>query len=330
MAKRPAHIEDDDHEDSVEFSNDLARAIEQEEPEEEDDEDEDDFPLLGDDTEDDDVEDDDDGSGGDDDGDDGDDDGEEEESLTAVPRVPRKGAEKPKNKTQARIEELAAKRRDAEAEAFKAEMEVVQERKLRQQLEERIAALESGTATPTSRLKKPDPADFHYGEVDNKYVDALVEYRLAEERDSFQKEQGTVREKEEQERQKAHYMKRLDEVKTQGAKKFGAKFDAAVDTAPFPAEIARDMLDSDFGVDISYYLANNISKLRELSRMDATQRAKAMGRLEERFSARSSAGKKTTNAPDTPGRKASGKKGKADPRYGPDNQDDFDRAFFGR
>lgn len=329
MAKRPAHIEDDDHEDSVEFSNDLARAIEQEEPVAE--EEEDDFELLGndsgiEDSEDDDIEEDD-----DDDGDDGDDDGEDEqESLTAVPRVPKKGAEKPKNKTQARIEELAAKRRDAEAEAFKAEMEVIEERKLRAQLEERIKALESGTAKPSARPRKPDPDDFPYGEVDSKYVDALVEYRLAEERDSFQKEQGSAREQEEQERQKSHYMKRLNDIKTEGAKRYGEKFDKAVDTAPFPAEIARDMLDSEFGVDISYYLANNISKLRELSRMDATQRAKAMGRLEERFSARSSAGKKTTNAPTTPGRKAAGNKSKADPRYGPDNQDDFDRAFFGR
>lgn len=314
---------EEDFDDSVEFSNDMAKELEENEEVIEED-DADDFSLL------------DDGEVGDDDdlgeadADDGDDAGEEEESLTAVPKVPRKGSEKPKSKAQERIEELAAKRRTAEADAFKAEMEVVEERKLRAKLEERLAALESGTAVPTSRPRKPDPADFAYGEVDNKYVDALVEYRLSEERDRFQQEQGTVRQREDDERQKAHYMKRLNDIKQEGAKKFGAKFDAAVDTAPFPKEIARDMLDSDFGVDISYYLANNISKLRELSRMDATQRAKAMGRLEERFSARSSAGKKTTNAPSTPGRKAANKADKADPRYGPDNQDDFDRAFFGR
>jgi hypothetical protein len=309
---------EDDFDDSVEFSNDMAKDLE--ENEEVIEEDDDDSQHLLDDI--DDVE-----ESGDDDGDDGD--GEEEESLTAVPKVPRKGDEKPKNKTQVRIEELAAKRRTAEADAFKAEMEVVEERRLRQMLEERIAALESGTATPTSKPNKPNPDDFSYGEVDSKYVDALVEYRLSVERDKFQSEQGTVRQQEEAEREKAHYMKRLSDISTAGEKKYGAKFDETVNSAPFPKEIARDMLDSEFGVDISYYLANNISKLRELSRLDATQRAKAMGRLEERFSARSSAGKKTTNAPSTPGRKVSGKADKADPRYGPDNQDDFDRAFFG-
>ena len=64
--------------------------------------------------------------------------------------------------------------------------------------------------------------------------------------------------------------------------------------------------------------------------MTPSERARAMGRLEERFSARSSAGKKMSKAPETPGRKTKRKAKKVDPQYGPDDQDEFDKAYFGR
>lgn len=326
MAKQPRVATDDD---GFQIASDAGDLNDPKDINEDDNDD--DFDLLGegdtstaaaaDEDDDDDVGDDD---GGDDDDADVDDDGFQK---SAVPPVAR---QKGKQTAQERIEELAAKRREAEAAAFKAEMAVIEERKRREELEARIAALESGKEKP-SALRKPNPDDFKYGEVDTAYVEAMVEYRLSEERAKFQDERRTQDEQQENERKKAHYQARLAKVSEDGNKRF-PDFDTIVNSVQFPSTVALDILDSDQGVDIAYYLGKNIGKLRELTHMTDAQRAKAIGRLEERFSARSSAGKKTSKAPDTPNRKSTRSGGKAGDtsKYGPENQDDFDRAFYGR
>lgn len=317
----------DDEDDSVELSNDMAQAAAEEEERRaaaaaaaEEDEDDDDDLLESDD--------DDDDTSASAQADEDDEEEDDEPSLTRVPKVARK-KEGQKQTAKERIEELAEKRREAEAQAFKAEMRLIEEQKAREALEARIAALETGGGS-APRAKKPSPDDFKYGEVDPDYINAQVEYRLTEERAKFQSEQAERSKSEENERLKQHYQSRLAKVSEEGNKRF-RDFDKIVNSVDFPGDVARDILDSDQGVDISYYLGKNVSKLRELTLMSPTERAKAMGRLEERFSARSSAGKKTSKAPDTPGRKATGKRKSADEaKYGPENQDDFDRAFYGR
>lgn len=288
------------------------------------DEDDDDFNLLGDDDDDDDitkyyV----DGDGSDED----DEDEDEDVSAAAADHDEVKPEAKPKSKAQMRIAELAEKRREAEKEAFDAQMKNVE-------LERRLEALEKGKAEATPKVTitpKPDPKDFAYGEVDSKYIDALVEHRLSTERAKFHQEQGVTETQRKQAASVDHYKKRLAHISTEGAKKFGPNYDKVVNTVDFPADVARDILDSDQGVDISFYLAKNIGKLREMTTMSSTERAKAVGRLEERFSASASAGKKRTDAPSTPSRrgKSPGRKPKADEaKYGPDDQDAFDAAFF--
>ena len=257
-----------------------------------------------------------------------DDDAEDDDDDDVKARQQPKSDDKPKSKAQKRIEELAEKRRTAEKEAFDAQMKNIE-------LEKRLAALEAGKQeAPAAQAEikpKPDPKDYAYGEVDNKYIDALVEHKLSVERAAFQKEQGTSDQQRKQAESVEHYKKRLAKISADGKKKFGETFDKVVNTVDFPAEVARDILDSDQGVDISFYLAKNISKLRELTTMDAIERAKAMGRLEERFSASASAGKKRSDAPSTPSRRgkpARGKPNQDEVKYGPDDQDAFDKALF--
>jgi len=262
----------------------------------------------------------------DDDDDEDDDDEDEPVAEKARPKV----EEKPKSKAQKRIEELAEKRRDAEKEAFDAQMRNLE-------LERRLAALEQGKqeqAAPKATVKpKPDPKNYDYGEVDNKYIDDLVEHKLSVERAKFQEEQGVSEAQRKQAESVEHYKKRLAVISSEGSKKFGDTYEKVVNTVDFPADVARDILDSDQGVDISFYLAKNIGKLREMTSMSATERAKTIGRLEERFSASASAGKKRTDAPSTPNRrgKPAKKRQSADEaKYGPDDQDAFDRALFSR
>jgi signal recognition particle GTPase len=338
MNKRIDELPD---EDAIEFSPDLAAAQAEEERKrkareaaELEDDDDDDFDLLGDDDQDDDGDDPDDsdddtGSDGDDDDDDDLDDADgddEDDDVPAAARVPKvKKGEKPKSKAQLRIEELAEKRRVAEKGQYDAELKLVQ-------LEKRLEQLETGGG-PTRRapadLKEPDPKDFEYGAADDDYVNAMVDYKVALKRAEWEEENGKSTKQAKEQALVEHYQDRYTKVQAAGAKKYGEKF-KLVEETNFPSELARDLLDSDYGVDISYYLANNIGQLRKVVTMTDAQRAKAIGRLEERFSASASAGKKRSKAPETPGRKAKKKVTTDESRYGPDDQDAFDKAFWGR
>ena len=330
--------ERDTQDDSVEFSADMAKQIEAEEAKNAAAV-EDDFDLLG--------EDEDDGAdedfAGDDEADefeaqadddesddqDGDESGDDEgDEYSPKRKAEAREGGKPKSKAQKRIEELAEKRRAAEMEAFNAEMKLHEEQEARRALEERIKALESGSAPQVQA--QPNPSDFEYGEVDPKYIDAQVEYKLSVERAKFAKEREETAAQEQQRQEQQRLRARLEKVGAEGKKRFGEKFDEVMNKTNFPSQVAVDILDSDYAVDISMYLHNNVAKLREMATLTDAQRARAMGRLEERFSARASAGKKRTKAPETPGGKAKPKGKKVDNRYGPDDQDEFDRAFYGR
>ncbi len=328
MAKPPRFATDDD---GFQIASDAGDLSENHEIGEDDDLDDADFEEEDDDLEDDgdSVDDDDTDDEEDSDDDDDEDDDDDGTSATTVPKVKR--GEKPKKQTAAeRIEELAEKRRKAESEAFDAEMALQEERRRNDELEARLAKLENGGGQQTTTLKEPNPEDFEYGKVDDKYIEATIEYRLAKERETFQNTQRDQETERSNAEKAEHYKKRLAIVSKEGNKRF-KDFDKIVESVNFPGEVAREILDSDFGVDISYYLAKNVGKLREVSLMSPAERTREMGRLEERFSARASAGKKRTKAPDTPGKKQKRKPvSKDEKQFGPENQDDFDRAFFGR
>lgn len=308
--------------DSVELSNDLARAIaaqEQETPAPADDDD--DF-----DTEDtDETEDEEEYAAGDEETDEA----EETDEDDAGEDDKEKPEKKPVlTKSQKRIAELAEKRRVAEKEAFDAQMQLLEAQRAREALEARIAALEAGG--PKAVDKEPKPEDFQFGQVDPAYLDAVVAYKVAQKEAELEKRAKLEATKTADTRSLEHYRARATDTYNQGKERFGSKFEI-VNQTNFPAEVARDVLDSQNSVDISYFLATNLSKLRELSLLTPAQRARELGKLEERFSARASAAKKRSKAPSTPG-KSPTKTAKAkaeESKYGPDSQDAFDRAFFG-
>ena len=215
-----------------------------------------------------------------------------------------------------RFAELTRLRREAEKAAFEFEMKNIE-------LEKRLAERDQGSSAAP---KAPDPKDFAYGEVDPDYLTAVVDFKVASREQDIRTEAAKASEAAEVKKITEHYQKRYGEVLSSDKKRF-ADFEAVVDKTPFTAELARDILDSDSAVDIAYFLSNNVSELRTLVRATPAERARAIGRLEGRFSA-ASAVKKASKAPDPLGSRQSKAGSKSEPQYGPDNQDEFDKAFF--
>ena len=254
--------------------------------------------------------------GDEEDGEDGEDDGGKDAASDDEPPA----KDRKKRSAQERIKELARARRESEKAAYEAELRT-------QELERQLA--ERGEVSTEAELpKEPDPKDFRYGEVDSGYIDAVVEYRLAKKEFEGQTERKTRAEQERASSEAEWYRQRLADVMTKGTKKYSG-FREAVENTVYDPALARMVLDSDNAVDIAYHLSKNVRDLRDLTRATPQERLRKLGRLEGRLSAPSAA-KKTSAAPRTPGSKGRKVQDRSSGRFGPDNQDDFDKAFFGQ
>lgn len=204
-----------------------------------------------------------------------------------------------------RIHELLAQRHDAEV-AHAAE---------KAQLEARIVALEA-KQTPTAPVpapKKPseptppDPNAFEYGELDPKYIDAMIEYKAGAIADARIAKVEAQRQKEAEDARAAAELASLqtaaDKLRTEGRKKyadFDTKLVAALsawgDVAQNTAALA---LHSDAGHDILYYLATHPTEAQEVLRKPILEQARFVGRLEAQFVAKAKpmAQVKVPNAP---------------------------------
>lgn len=214
-----------------------------------------------------------------------------------------------------RIAELTKLRRVAEGSAFEAEMRAVE-------LERRLA--ERDAAAPVAK-KAPDAKDFTYGEVDPAYLDAVVEFKVGEREQGIRSEVEKTARAETEAQTKARYTAKLEEVMKAGEKRYKG-FTEQVNKTPFPPDVAFAILNSDTAVDIARHLSNNIAVLREITRATPIERARMIGKLEGRFSVTSAV--KKTKAPEpmgSPNRRADTA---AEGKYGPDDQDAFDKAFF--
>lgn len=230
---------------------------------------------------------------------------------------PAKG--KGKQTARERIEELARSRREAQQQAFAAELREIEK-------DRRIAELEArmGGGAASEDDPEPNPSDFTYGHVDDQYVNAVVDWRARQQVREIQ-QQEQVRQNQQQEMQvRQHYMTRMNEVLESGEKKHPG-FKEAVNATTYDGDLARQVLDSDIAVDLAFHLANNLDDLRSLLKATPAERARHLGRIEGRLSAPSAA-KKRTRAPEPPG---SGRvRSATSTRYGPDDQDEFDKAYF--
>jgi len=294
---------DDDQDDSVELSTDFEAEARKAglTPDQDDDDDGDD---LSDDEDEEDVD--------QDDADDADeDDGAEAESEPLA-------AASVKPTAKERIKELATKRREAERLQFEAEMRSIE-------LQRQLDAARQAAPPAVQVMKKPDPNTYKYGEMDSDYQDDRLEYRMWE-RDQKNAQTGQAQSQVAAEEQRlTHYRTRLETVIADGTKRYTG-FREAIDRTPYEPELARMVLDSERAVDIAYHLSKNGADLQRLTRASKDERLRILGQLEGKLSVASTA-KKATQAPPAMGSKKrapvtnSGK-------YGPDDQDAFDRAFY--
>lgn len=301
-------IEDNDRDDDL-FDDDLDDDL--------DDDDDIDFVDHGDmgnSNEDEDEEDEDDSDDDEDNSDEDDSDEDDEDNSDEEDPQPKR-----RNKVSARerIAELTKKTREAERKLLEAE--------LRAQAAENQAPRD----TPTDpEPVKPDPSKFDYGEYDPAYIEAMADYKAEVKFRERMKDVDTSRAESTAASQNEHYRKRLQDTMAAGIKKY-TDFKEILDTTSFDQGLARLVLDFDMSVDIAYYLGNNIGVLREITALSESDRARRIGRLEGRFSAASAERKKRNTKPVKPTKRSQRVKGKgSEKRYGPNDQDAFDKAFY--
>jgi hypothetical protein len=246
---------------------------------------------------------------------------DDEESPEAVgQREAQKLKGKGKKAINRRIADYAATARIAERRAAAAEQERVA-------LAERIAVLESRLTPQQDATKKedkrPDPADFEYGELDTRFVVALTRY---EARQAYKEEAArdvTSRKSQAAQRDAAEDGEKLKAFLDAGGDKFDDFDEVVVESAlrgewPLPDALGKLAVASEHGHDILYHLASNPKEALQIAGKSPMEQAAYFGRLEAKFAATSAVDTsgeanakpvKTTKAPQ-PVQKARGAGGK--------------------
>lgn len=258
--------------------------------------------------------------------------------------------EKPKKRKKTaseRIAEITKFRRQAEEERDRQAAEVARLRRENEELQKsRSASGDDEDLTSEKDKDKgkgdepPDPNDFDYGEVDPRYISALVEYRTNKTISESEKSREEARKAEAAEREASEIQHKYGEVITRGAKKYDDFDDVVVDGAnngrwPLAEHTVRLLLDSEVGEDVAYHLATHPEEAKELAGLDPTKAAVHFGRLEQRFiSSNKDAPKKRTRkvskAPPPPKNRAKGSGGKASTAPDTEDFESFEKAFGNR
>jgi hypothetical protein len=173
----------------------------------------------------------------------------------------------------------------AEAERF-AEQQF-NERKLAEkraeEAERRAKELEAKAAPPKPELKAPDIKDYtnEQGQTDwDKYTDAKSEYAakkaVAEDREARAKEQAA----QQQAQMEAQWRARLQVAETRYPDFL--KVVGAAETW-VPNAVLAYITESDYGADLTYYLAKNPDQAKELAKLSPTRAVARLGKLETQF-----------------------------------------------
>lgn len=210
-------------------------------------------------------------------------------------------AEEKKNRTQARIDEITRKRREAERDAADA-------RAKQARLEERLALYEGDA---------PKSDDF---DTEAEYQAALASHEAKKQSKAERELDVKDAKAEAQAAQKraADAAWEAYDLKAAEMRDRVPDFDAKVNdpSVPFSDAMAEEIRVADRGPEIAYHLANNPDEARRLASIgNATELAREFGRMEARLDAQPAPKPKTTNAPDPVGSavKASGSAKSFDP-----------------
>lgn len=246
---------------------------------------------------------------------------------------------KPKQTAQERINELTKLRREAEREAEDYKARLQEYERQRQEPPREEPPREEPKAPEPQRAEgeaegPPDPQDFEYGELDSRYITALVDYqtdlRWAKHQRKMEEQWEQAQVQQEQAATREKFNAKVDE----GSKKHEDFYDKVVIGAEKGAwalseDLGKLLVDSEVGDDIAYYLATHPEESATIYRQSPVEQARFFGRMEAKFSADRTAapGKsevKTPKAP-PPVLPARGSDGKFQPSADSDDFSAFER-----
>lgn len=263
-----------------------------------------------------------------------------------------KPTEKPKKQTlQERIDEITAKRREAERERDALANKI-------RELEAKLTPTPEKQPTtetkpePATKLTPPDPEavdengkeKYPLGEIDPDYIRDLTRYNfnvLVEEQKQEQArlEADKAKQKELTEKEQAQqalvqdWNDRLEKAKAEKYADFEEKAATIqiefADLEPSYGDyLASTIMSMENGTDILYYLASNIEEAKQIANSGPVAATLALGRLDARFSANSETKPKTpaiktTKAPEPPSQVNKGTSAVKGFRPDTDNFDEF-------
>jgi hypothetical protein len=160
----------------------------------------------------------------------------------------------------------------------------------KKEAEERARELEEKLKQiPINRPAPPRQSEF---ETDEEYSKAFVEWKDRD--DDWKESQKTERAKRDEFEKKLNSDIQQFVVNSQKIKTKYPDFQERIDGTVYSDYLKPIIIGSELGPEIGYYLTYHPEELNKLNTMDSIQAARAIGKLEERFT---NVQKKTTNAP---------------------------------
>lgn len=195
-----------------------------------------------------------------------------------------------------RVKRAQDGRRRAEARAARAETKL-------SELERRLAAVEGGGTAPLTggtkvdndAVKEPDPTKFELGELDPKYIRALVRWENSQADADRAKNQQTTRQTAEQQAAAAEVAEKKAAFEEAGLDDYDDFQEVVMDTVnlpksdpaawPLSATVGRLLLDSDQGQHIAYMLASDPKEAKRVDKLTAAEQMRWFFQQEAKFSA---------------------------------------------
>lgn len=251
-----------------------------------------------------------------------------------------------KKSARERINELTAARREAERRAEALERELAQLRAAPpapQDEPNNEPAGEAREGASEDDPPRPSPDDFEYGELDSRYIEALVEWRTDRALAQRMKVEEERRQQEAKQRAQQEAQQKLAERIKAGAKKHEDFYERVVigaeqGTWPLSEHLGTLIVESSVGDDIAYHLATHPEEALSVYRQSPLEQARYFGRMEAKFSASQGAARgkepeppariRTPQAP-PPVEPARGTNGKFQATASSDDFAAFERAAMG-
>lgn len=200
---------------------------------------------------------------------------EETEVSEETPEEPAEPAAPPKARgVQKRLDELTREKYEARREA-----EYWREMAMRQ------SPKGEEKSTPTER---PKPTLEQYDYDQDKYVDALTDWKI----EQYQKQQQALseqmRQQEQQEKAQRSFEERRAKAVSDGVAKYG-DFEEKVLSLPghlMNQEVVMALLETDSPADVAYYLGNHLAEAERIASLPAWKKAVEIGKIEVRLAAK--------------------------------------------